>query len=227
MIDFVVKYQKSGNMGSIENLNGYMKREFHDIPLCMPLFYNAQIGIRFEIGCSDLDFSDKKYIEFVNVRSMMIFDDLFSGDSNIFLVVNEHVDLEDSERKVNGIELYHRYLFDKNKCKEVTTEEIPYYYRDEAEDTTLKTFRYSLLCKVRDINYRPLLKVIGKQMGFSPFEYYEVYFINMETDVIYHLYSDEGLDVVSNEKDALIRLYKKYNDWILDYDRQRIIQIFE
>ncbi|WP_396136137.1 DUF3885 domain-containing protein [Brevibacillus brevis] len=40
------------------------------------------------------------------------------------------------------------------------------------------------------------------------------------------MYDDRGLDVVSNHRGALAPLYTKFNSWILDYDREKIDQVF-
>ncbi|WP_459768177.1 DUF3885 domain-containing protein [Alkaliphilus crotonatoxidans] len=45
-------------------------------------------------------------------------------------------------------------------------------------------------------------------------------------NIIYHLYDDRGLDLISNNKASLEKLYIKYNSWILDYDRDRINNLF-
>jgi len=42
-----------------------------------------------------------------------------------------------------------------------------------------------------------------------------------------HLYDDRGVDVISTHPNNLKALYKKYNEWILDYDREMIDAIFK
>jgi hypothetical protein len=53
-----------------------------------------------------------------------------------------------------------------------------------------------------------------------------VYFFNMRSNVIMHMYDDRGLDVIATNRDALRCLYHEFNPWILDYDRARIDQTF-
>ncbi|WP_107725103.1 DUF3885 domain-containing protein [Desmospora activa] len=40
------------------------------------------------------------------------------------------------------------------------------------------------------------------------------------------MYDDRGLDIVANKIETLRDCYLNYNDWILDYDRQRIDAVF-
>lgn len=55
--------------------------------------------------------------------------------------------------------------------------------------------------------------------SFSP---YDVYFVNKSRNTIFHFYDSRGLDIVSNSKEAIKELYLKRNEWILNYDRERI-----
>lgn len=36
------------------------------------------------------------------------------------------------------------------------------------------------------------------------------------------MYDDRGLDIISTDQETLRLIYKKHNDWILDYDREQI-----
>jgi predicted Ser/Thr protein kinase len=41
------------------------------------------------------------------------------------------------------------------------------------------------------------------------------------------MYDDRGLDIVGINKKTLEPYYKKYNTWLLDYDRGKMDKIFE
>ena len=45
--------------------------------------------------------------------------------------------------------------------------------------------------------------------------------------MIYHFYDDRGCDVIASNKEDLHQLYIACHDWILDYDRDQIDQLFE
>lgn len=55
----------------------------------------------------------------------------------------------------------------------------------------------------------------------------EIYFINTDKNLIFHMYDDRGLDLVSADKETLRPIYKKHNDWILEYDRECIDNQFK
>ena len=55
----------------------------------------------------------------------------------------------------------------------------------------------------------------------------EVYFINNDKSVIFNMYDDRGLDVISTKKETIAPLYNKFNDWILNYDREKVDDLFK
>ena len=54
-----------------------------------------------------------------------------------------------------------------------------------------------------------------------------VYFLNSQKDVLFHLYDDRGADVVAADKEILRSLYESCKDWILDFDWEKIDSLFE
>ena len=55
----------------------------------------------------------------------------------------------------------------------------------------------------------------------------ECYFINKSKEIIINLYDDRGMDVIATNKNKLKDLYHNYNQWILDYDRDKIDKLFK
>ena len=55
---------------------------------------------------------------------------------------------------------------------------------------------------------------------------FNVYFLNSQKNVIFHLYDDRGADVAAANKEILGPLYETCNGWILDHDRERIDRMF-
>ena len=83
----------------------------------------------------------------------------------------------------------------------------------------------------KEINFQAILEACintdftirnKRQIAFG-----DCYFINTSKDLIVHLYDDRGMDIISINPDNLKALYKKYNQWILDFDRERIDVIFK
>ena len=72
-----------------------------------------------------------------------------------------------------------------------------------------------------------MLKAICNQdMGIKPSIFHKVYFINLSKNTIFHVYDDRGCDVLATSPDTIRDIYNTYNDWILDYDRNKIDTVF-
>ena len=53
-----------------------------------------------------------------------------------------------------------------------------------------------------------------------------VYLLNSQKDVLFHLYDDRGADVVAADREILRPLYESCKAWILEYDREKIDAAF-
>lgn len=43
---------------------------------------------------------------------------------------------------------------------------------------------------------------------------------------LYHLYDDRGLDILGGSRELLLLLYHQFNDWILEYNLEKIDRLF-
>ncbi|WP_373600704.1 DUF3885 domain-containing protein [Paraclostridium bifermentans] len=216
-------------MKSIESLENYMKVNLPNLTISMPLFYNSEIGIRFEIGDSNIDYFEEKtkYMNGVYMKSIVLFEEVFNPNTDIYIVVNASRWIDDEIDENKEKEKLHKYIKNKELYNTIEGIKLSYIYKDNDDEDESITFRYCLDCKLKDIKYRELLKSIGNQdMGIKPSFYDEVYFINKNENIIYHLYDDRGLDIVSSKAASIKHIYDKYNKWILDYDRKRINKTF-
>uniref|UniRef100_UPI0040259956 DUF3885 domain-containing protein n=1 Tax=Eubacterium sp. TaxID=142586 RepID=UPI0040259956 len=191
-----------------------------------PVFYNAPIGIRFEIG-----FLKPKYIKKFFRRTLnpsyvdSAFERALTIYSNLPLAPNllriDFLSYENKEKKT---------IADICKCArlplphEQAIEMIP----DEIEDNVYmrQVQLYWDLLKIDFSANKLLMEIIKGEFSAYPQFSQNTYFINSTDSILFHLYDDRGLDVVAKNKSSLESIYKNYNDWILDYDRERIDSLF-
>jgi len=203
---------------------------FGSIELHSPIFYNFLIGIRFQIGSDDrfdiglspLERNEKNvvytnYIEQAVFRAISVFDKLFDMDDRVYIVVNsfedDQVDIADND--ISAI---------RPLIKNISDE---YTYNFISSDDDFSCKRYVLQTKIKSIEISKLLeRIIRSDMEGIYNLSAGTHIFNERTGVLYHLYDDRGLDVVANETQKLFEIYNKYNDWILDYDREKIEKIF-
>jgi hypothetical protein len=53
-----------------------------------------------------------------------------------------------------------------------------------------------------------------------------VYFLAPAKGLLFHMYDHRGLDIVAEDRATLAPIYRKFNDWLLDYDRPRMCETF-
>lgn len=125
--------------------------------------------------------------------------------------------------------MYLKYIKDKE-----SRYKLQYHRFDDPDEEEMTTHRFVLPCAKNEIRYVQLLKAICYEdfahpstiLKNNPQSGYQVYFINVTQKLIYHLYDDRGCDVIAAEKETIRFLYEDCNEWILDYDRDRIERLF-
>lgn len=55
----------------------------------------------------------------------------------------------------------------------------------------------------------------------------DVFLINATKDIVMFMYDDRGCEVIAKNKEIIRDLYKKYKEWIPDYERESIDNLFK
>ncbi len=208
--------------------------EFSDIKLEKPLFYNCDIGIRFEIGPENIPLwkdSDRmninpKYFEEALKRALSIFNTLFDESDNLSIAYQIYSDGRRKIRKGN-------YLF-----KQIDDLESKKVENSDHRDIYMDTIDFKRQCwrrvtisnlKTSDVKIGNILEaMINTDFSIQqPSLPGECFFINHDKCIVLNLYDDRGMDVIASDKKALAALYKTHNSWILDYDREKIDAVFK
>ncbi len=193
--------------------------------LTHPIFYNSPIGIRFNIGDNGNDVYiyesqeelsvNPNYVTACLERSLKIYHSLKSEPDLLaiegFLCQNETV--EDFISSVVSA----TDLPQPNEIKSELTH--------DDKDELIHVF---LLWNLNDFNPNKLLEeIIKADLGSGNFFLTSsVYLICTKDNVLFHLYDDRGADLVTDKKEKIQHIYHKLNDLILDYDSEKINNIF-
>jgi hypothetical protein len=222
-----LKHYNFGESNQPMNIQEYLQYHFPKLSIEPPLFYNATFGIRFELGVPYRSIDDPTYFKTVHLRSTMLFNEIFNDYEELFVLVKTYRSVEPFEAFNQGIDVFPKFLTDKKLMREVECFRTEKHFEEDGQLSGI-THHFSLNILKKDLNYIGLLKAIGNQdFGIHPFVTDRIYFIEARKHVIFHMYDDCGLDVVSNNKQALLQLYTKFNRWILDYDREAIDNTFK
>lgn len=209
-----------------EILTNYLSEHFLNVPLEAPLFYNAPIGLRFELGVQHNGIDDSSYFRNVLLRSSMIFREVFDTEEQMIVIIKSFSSIEHDICINQGEAVFPKYLRDKGLIDEVITTELERNYEDTG-DLSYIIYQHILICKIESIDYIGILQAIAHHdFAIEPCISDSVFFINPFKHIIYYMYDDRGLDLIAESKEALYPIYQKFNSWILAYDKDRIDKAF-
>lgn len=207
-----------------DEFESFYKSNLGDISLPYPLFYKFPAGIRFEMGDENED-DDDRYIKGAKSRALSIFNELFDKDDEIYLVVDSCEKYSDLywSRPFNNISLVRKFIskIDDEYCYE----KLVATYEDDEEEYPYD--RYIIKTSRKSIDADKLiLEIVESDLKGKSSLVNNVFLVNKNSGILYFLYDDRGLDIAANDKQKLKDIYIKFNDWILDYHRERIYKMF-
>lgn len=189
-----------------------------------PIFYSAQIGIRFDIGdSSDLEVYINKrtfnplYIQHCLDRATQIINSLPDAPDILAIQVN-YIDEQGLKRSIKDV----LSVTKLPQPQEIDKKEI--HVDDWKENTAV------LLWDLSKTNFEKetlLKEIIISDLGGEHLLTASVFWVWTNHKIMFHLYDDRGADLVASEKSAIKDIYTRFNNWILEYDRNRISSNFE
>ncbi|MDO6851730.1 DUF3885 domain-containing protein [Priestia megaterium] len=214
-------------------LHSFLKKHFERLILSPSLFYSWKNSIRFEISNPLIPYYKKEHLEQAFYRSIRLFEAVFGEEDEILLVTDVHSIKKDIFLQKRPLNVYLKYIKNKERLYQLSHHLLPSVF-DEADDQSV-THRFALSCKKPELKYVQLLKAICYEDFAHPSSIlknnlqsgYDIYFVNLSKEIIFHLYDDRGCDVLASNKESIKFLYEEYNHWILDYDREEIDLLFK
>jgi len=205
----------------------FLQDNFAGLKLSRGLFYRWSYGLRFDLQDKKLRTSDDEYFVEVVRRATEIFETAFDSSDRTFFVF---MDYKWRRRKIKSTNYAFRQIDKLEKSEIFYTKETPVYYEND-------TYNFALIkLTVNRINYKNIFTAIGHS-DFPPrqprLDNYggltdkAIFLINIDKKLIFNMYDDRGLDIIAVDKETLRPIYRKHNDLILDYDRERIDKQFE
>lgn len=185
-----------------------------------PVFHLAPIRLRFKM--SEETYEDKiGMILRVMNKAQAIFDAVFKDSKNISIILDFF-----SPKRIKNNQLPQSFKDLIEECQfQISLKDIQEVQEIKRDEGYFYTY---LLKKKPDYNFiKPIIWAIGgKEIGIKPTADVLAFFIDLEREIIFHLYDDRGLDIVANKKETLLDCYHKYSNWILESKRKEIDQIF-
>ncbi|MEB1808375.1 MAG: DUF3885 domain-containing protein [Bacillaceae bacterium] len=148
-------------------------------------------------------------------RANSLYDALFDSNDEMYVVSNVY----DQRLKKKG--LFPKIVKNQKVLKSITSYPIinPYLEEDEPEEDR-KANRMILKCRKKDLNKNMIRKYLDSEVA-------ELFFININKELIYYIYDSRGSDLVSAKSKTIQPYYERFNDRVLDYDREKIDKVFK
>ena len=196
-----------------------------------PFFYKNHYALRFEISPNDISPIDpsssacnEDYFSMALERALDIYNSVFKTGDKISIVFQL---FSDGRKKIKRRSLLFRYL------NGIESRNISYSTHRDIYVDDLNTKRQHISrVRINDLTgeqidiSKILTAIINTDFRRYPTLNGECYIINDTTGLVFHLYDDRGLDVVSENKESLHKLYQTHSKFILEYDRNRISNMF-
>lgn len=227
----------------------FLSDNFKGLRLRKPLFYSWNFGLRFDLQTGETSNSSRQildgggnviphigdtntnvYFQEVVNRASTIFQTAFDISDQVFLL---YMDYKYKRRKIKFSNFIFKQIDNCKKTEVRFLKEKRLYEPDDKFD--IQNVAIIKLTADR-INHKNILTAIGNS-DFPPRQprldnngfltNKEVYFVNINKKLIFHMYDDRGLDLISADREILRPIYKRHNEWILDYDRKQIDKQFE
>jgi Domain of unknown function (DUF3885) len=68
---------------------------------------------------------------------------------------------------------------------------------------------------------------LANELGITPRSGCSLYLFDFDRQILFHPYDDRGMDIIGSNRELLCQIYLKFNDWLLDYDRQAMNEYFQ
>lgn len=209
----------------INELNKFMAENFKDLVLESPLFYKWNLALRFDLQPNSEGTVSPwmdEYFNFVQNRAISLFEGAFSNDDDMFIVFTRY--RRHKRSKIRRWNLAFKCISNLSK-NEINYDRVTNSYHDGEWGHFYN--RVVIKTNFNRIDYKLLVKAIShKDFGRrKPRFALDIFFININKKAIFYQYDDRGLDYLASDYATIYPFYKKFDEWILEYDRAEIESI--
>ncbi|MFC7445320.1 DUF3885 domain-containing protein [Mesoflavibacter profundi] len=196
----------------------FLKDNFNGLKIKMPLFYNWDLGLRFDLQkefTNPVDNDNNNCFNEVYHRAKKLFEFCFEQNDTVYLSVFSYKWRKQRIKKSNYIfkllkaDSKTEYVFDKVANRYEPNEK---WNRLLIKENINNINIDNLIIGLCNTDFPTMLPCIRE----------EVYLMNIDKKLIFHIYDDRGLDILATEKKVLNDIYDRFDEWILEYDREKI-----
>jgi hypothetical protein len=200
----------------LQEYGDFMRVSFPGLRLKAPLFYSWEFALRFDLQMGNAQ-SDETYFEEANRRAGSLWRAFAAPETAPLILVAQELQLKKRNR-MRDID------FIRGCVNGLAKENLRFKREQNLYGDGAVWLAAAAKTTANNVDIDPLLAAIANRdyPWRKPRCRADLYFINLSNRMVFNMYDDRGLDVVAAEREALRPIYLSRNDWILDYDRERI-----
>lgn len=201
------------------NVTHFMHMHYGDLLLTPALFHEVKHRLHVDLGDETYQLNDDGTLNMYRFQSAythvaQLFSQLFQQDDEVLIVMNSYpID----RTKTTYPNVFRRYVNAQHKRYTLRTHS--FYWALDDDDVYVQ--QMTLACRVAELKWQPLLQALihkdfrklqpqlrCKHNAYAP----SVFFINVRTTCIFHVYDDRGCEIMSANATLLdqIKPYTRY-----------------
>ena len=195
--------------------------------LQLPIFYESPVSLRFETGNPTLEiFLDEKhlnprYLKSALWRASFLYEKTAPFDTLLWVLyrtLDLDTDIDEIIQKFcllahlpTPAEVYQQEVTTANE--EPMTRILLFWDMEQTPPRITPLLEAIMSCDFKGFGFRELSSA--------------VFFFDTTRHLLFHPYDDRGADVVAEKVEDIRFLYEDCQNWLLEYDLERMRQIFE
>lgn len=174
--------------------------------------------IRFELGLEELKGED--YQRECLRRANAIYRSIFEPEDRVIFIHRTSYTRDHTRESAPRLKRFFR-----TRLQLILRRVLPYEFDESDEE--LYTIEWSVGARAIEIRQLYMLECIAnRDFSRKPTSDGRIYLYNQTKNILLHMYDDRGCDVYSLEIDTLLPIYHLHRQWILDYNRYQIDNLF-
>lgn len=161
-------------------------------------------------------------------RSVALFDEVFEDEDDMLVVAEVYTKKNHNFFEKRPLSTYRTFVKSQDVLDHLRHELVT--EPRSAEGDEMITHRFLQPCRKQDLRYSLMFETKCFEQERMPItglkkqpnSRFELYYLNQNRHIIYHLFSERGCDIIATNMEEIRPLYEKYNEWIEKAHRSMI-----
>jgi hypothetical protein len=196
-------------------------------------YKESRFRLRFELGGEvywQVTHVVPRFIQALE-RSRVLADNVFGDERTIAIVGSwklskKEISQRTRQRGATGYALIEKMGFADARMLSEWREKPAWFDQEDPSDGVPFDWKAYDITGLKEMRDTLLWASNAFEIGIEPSAPVVTYLFSPVSNIVMHVYDDRGVDIMALSPEPLMSLYRDFNQWILDYDRPRILEAF-